>query len=227
MGVDFNQFSVISGQNLIKRNFQTTGYKLKLSDVTFSYNDAQIVLKNFNLEVKRGEMLAIIGESGAGKTTLLYLMTKLFPPDSGSVEVFGKVAAATSTNYIFSESIRANFLMLYENISDEEIFFALKICRLDNFDIDANIGEDGANLSGGERVRLQIALAIAKNPDVLILDEPTAGLNKNLAENLIAAIVEDCKKNNRTLIIITHDFLAWKLEPKTWRKVFLSLIPSP
>ena len=194
-------------------NLPPTTSKLKLSDVTFSYNDAQFVFKNFNLEVQRGEHLAIIGESGAGKTTLLYLMTKLFQPDSGKVEVCGKVAAATSTNYIFSESIRANFLMLHENISDAEILSALKICRLDDFDIDAPIGEDAANLSGGEKVRLQIALAVAKNPDVLILDEPTAGLNKNLAENLIAAIVDDCKKNNRTLIIISHDFLAFSHHP--------------
>lgn len=180
-------------------------YSLKFSNVDFSYNSAQIVLKDFNLEVQRGEHLAIIGESGAGKTTLLYLMTKLFQPDSGSVEVNGKIAAATSTNYIFSESIRANFKIFNGNISDDEILAALKICQLDDFDISAQIGEDGANLSGGERVRLQIALAIAKNPDILILDEPTAGLNKNLAENLIAAIVDESKKNNRTLIVITHD----------------------
>ena len=182
-----------------------TNYALRINNVTFGYNPAQIVLKDFNLEVQRGEQLIIRGESGAGKTTLLYLMTKLFQPDKGSVEIYGKVAAATSTNYIFSESIRANFEMLHENISDEEILTALKICQLESFDIYAPIGEDAANLSGGERVRLQIALAIAKNPDVLILDEPTAGLNKNLAEKLIAAVAADCKKNNRTLIILTHD----------------------
>ena len=180
-------------------------YALKLTNVNFSYNDAQFIFQDFNLEVQRGEHLAIVGESGSGKTTLLYLMTKLFQPDKGSVEVNGTIAAATSTNYIFSESIRENFKILHENISDEEIFSALKICQLNNFDISAQIGEDGANLSGGERVRLQIALAIAKNPEILILDEPTAGLNKNLAENLIAAIVEDSAKNNRTLIVITHD----------------------
>ena len=184
---------------------KSLNYALQINNVTFGYNPAQIVLKDFNLEIQRGEHLAILGESGAGKTTLLYLMTKLFQPDKGTVEIYGKVAAATSTNYIFSESIRANFKMLHENISDEEILSALKICQLENFDIAAQIGEDGANLSGGERVRLQIALAIAKNPDVLILDEPTAGLNKNLAEKLIGAVIDECKKNNRTLIVITHD----------------------
>ena len=191
-------------------------YALKLTNVNFSYNDAQFIFQDFNLEVQRGEHLAIVGESGSGKTTLLYLMTKLFQPDKGSVEVNGTIAAATSTNYIFSESIRENFKILHENISDEEIFSALKICQLNDFDISAQIGEDGANLSGGERVRLQIALAIAKNPEILILDEPTAGLNKNLAENLIAAIVEDSAKNNRTLIVITHDL---NLAEKFFQKI--------
>ena len=191
-------------------------FALKLTNVNFSYNAAQFIFQDFNLEVQRGEHLAIVGESGSGKTTLLYLMTKLFQPDKGSVEVNGTIAAATSTNYIFSESIRENFKILHENISDEEIFSALKICQLNDFDISAQIGEDGANLSGGERVRLQIALAIAKNPEILILDEPTAGLNKNLAENLIAAIVEDSAKNNRTLIVITHDL---NLAEKFFQKI--------
>lgn len=195
---------------IIPNELRTTPYALRIKDVTFSYNAAQIVFKDFNLEIQRGEHLAITGESGAGKTTLLYLMTKLFQPDSGTVEVNGTIAAATSTNYIFSESIRANFEMFHENISDAEISAALKLCHLDNFDIDAQIGEDGANLSGGERSRLQIAIAIAKNPDILILDEPTAGLDKILAEKLLADIIADSNKKNRTLIIFTHDDISIK-----------------
>ena len=91
----------------------------------------------------------------------------------------------------------------------------LQICQLENFDIDSEIGEDAANLSGGERGRLQIALALAKNPDTLILDEPSAGLDKNISEKLIAALVEDSNKKNRTLIIITHDLNL------DWRKISL------
>ena len=160
------------------------------------------------MQIERGEKVLIAGESGAGKTTLLYLMMKILQPDSGEILTSGKVAAATSTNYIFSQSIRFNFEIYAD---DAEILNCLKICQLENFDIDTEIGEDAAKLSGGERGRLQIALALAKNPDVLILDEPTAGLDKNIAENLIAALVEDCNKKNRTLIIITHDLnLDWQ-----------------
>ncbi len=181
----------------------STDFAIEFRNVNFGYSFP--VIKNFNLQVKRGEKLLIIGESGAGKTTLLYLMLKLFQPDSGEILTSGKFAAATSTNYIFSQSIRFNFEIFCENISDAEIFNCLKLCQLENFDIDSEIGEDAAKLSGGERGRLQIALALAKNPDVLILDEPTAGLDKNISEKLIAALIEDSTKKNRTLIIITHD----------------------
>ena len=196
-----------------EKNSSTTDFAAEFCAVDFGYNPAKNIFRNFNLQIRRGEKVAIVGESGAGKTTLLYLLTKLFVPDSGSVKTSGEVAAATFENFVFSESIRANFKILHENISDEEIFSALKISQLAGFDVDSPTGFDGANLSGGERVRLQIALAIAKNPDVLIADEPTAGLDKRRAENLIDALIEDADKKNRTLIIITHDLsIAKKFE---------------
>ena len=191
----------------------STNFAVEFRNVNFGYDFP--VIKNFNLQIERGEKVLIAGESGAGKTTLLYLMTKILQPDGGEILTSGKFAAATSTNYIFSQSIRFNFEIYCENISDTEILNCLKICQLENFDIDTEIGEDAAKLSGGERGRLQIALALAKNPDVLILDEPTAGLDKNISENLIAALVEDCNKKNRTLIIITHDLNF------DWRKISL------
>lgn len=187
-----------------------TDFAVEFRNVNFGYDFP--VIKDFNLQIERGEKVLIVGESGAGKTTLLYLMTKILTPDSGEVLTSGKFAAATSTNYIFSQSIRANFEIY---ATDAEILDCLKICQLENFDIDTEIGEDAAKLSGGERGRLQIALALAKNPDVLILDEPTAGLDKNISEKIIAALINDCNKKNRTLIIITHDLNL------DWRKISL------
>ena len=186
-------------------------FAVRMDNVNFSYGK-QVVLRNFNLNVQRGEFVKIAGESGAGKTTLLYLMTKIFQPNSGTVEVNGKIAAATSTNYIFSASIRENFEILHEKISEEKILSTLKLCQLENFDIDLPIGEDAAKLSGGERGRLQVALAMAGEPEILILDEPTAGLDKNLAAKLLSAVVDDSRKKNRTLILITHDDLNLNLK---------------
>ena len=177
---------------------------VEIKNLTFGYGGEKI-FDDFNLTIERGERLAIVGESGAGKTTLLYLLMKLFPPDKGTISIGGTIAAATFTNVIFSASIRENFHMLHENISDEEIFSSLKLCGLDDFDIDAPIGEDGASLSGGERNRLQVALAVAQDTDILILDEPTAGLDKSRADKLIGKLVAAAQEKNRTLIIITHD----------------------
>lgn len=182
----------------------TVDKAVEIKNMSFGYADEKI-FDDFSLTIERGERLAIVGESGAGKTTLLYLMMKLFKPDKGFVALGGKIAASTFTNYIFSASIRANFQMLNENISDEKILDALKLCGLENFDIDSTLGEDGANLSGGERNRLQIALALAKDADILILDEPTAGLDKICAEKLIENLINAAQIKNRTLIIITHD----------------------
>lgn len=181
----------------------TTNHAVEIKNLTFGYDKP--IFENFSLTIERGEQIAIVGESGAGKTTLLYLMMKLFPPDIGTISIGGTIAAATFTNYIFSASIKENFQMLHENITDEEILSALKLCGLEHFDINSPIGEDGANLSGGERNRLQVALAVAKDTDILILDEPTAGLDKFRAEKLITNLIDDANKNNRTLIIITHD----------------------
>ena len=180
-----------------------TDKAVEIKNLSFGYD--KNIFENFSLTIERGERLALVGESGAGKTTLLYLLTKLFPPDAGTISLGGKISAATFTNYIFSASIRENFKMLHENISDEKIFSALKLCMLGETDIDAPIGEDGENLSGGERNRLLVALAVAKDAEILILDEPTAGLDKIRAEKLIANLLDDAQKKNRTLIVITHD----------------------
>ena len=189
-------------------------FAVEFCGVDFGYTENNFVLKNFNLKISHGEKISIVGESGSGKTTLLYLMTKLFQPDNGTIKTHGKIFAATHENYIFSQSIKFNFEMLHENISDEEIFHALKICQLENFDINSPIGEDANFLSGGERVRLQTALAVAKNPDVLILDEPTAGLDKIRSENLIDNIMKNSAENSQTLIVITHDLNLAKKFPK-------------
>ena len=181
-----------------------TDKAVEIKNISFGYGDEKI-FDDFSLTIERGEKIAIVGESGAGKTTLLYLMMKLFPPDKGTISIGGTIAASTFANYILSTSIRENFQALHENISVEEILSALKICGLENFDIDAPIGEDGANLSGGERNLLQVALALAERAEILIFDEPTAGLDKSRAEKLIAKLISEADEKKQTLIIITHD----------------------
>ena len=189
-------------KKIIPAQIFSTDKAIEIKNLSFGYGGEKI-FDDFNLTIERGEKIAIVGESGAGKTTLLYILMKLFTPDSGSIAINGKISASTFTNYIFSSSIRDNFKILHENINDKEILAALKVVGLENFDINSTIGEDGANLSGGERNRLQIALALAKDAEILILDEPTAGIDRVGVEKLIGNLIASTK--NRTLIIITHD----------------------
>ena len=182
----------------------TADCALSIDHISFGYSTSK-VLNNLQLEVKRGEKIAIIGESGSGKTTLLYLMLGLWQPDSGKIFVNGSISAATVNNYIFSQSVRENFLLLYPNIKEEEILRVLKICQLDYLDLDRELGENGMKISGGERNRLQTALALVTESNILILDEPTAGLDRITATNLIKSIIVETNEKDRTLILITHD----------------------
>ena len=195
----------LENQNNNKNFSQATSHAIEINDVCFSYSPVSIVLKNLNLKVKHGEKIAIIGESGSGKTTLLYLLMRLWNPDSGQIIIDGSTAASTTNNYIFSKSIRENFQILHPNITEEQILNALRICQLKNFDIDRELGENGCKISGGERTRLQIALAFAADSEILILDEPTAGLDVNTKENLMHEIINIANEKDRTLIVITHD----------------------
>ena len=186
---------------------------LGIEHISFGYLTFSKTLLDVNLEVKRGSKIAIIGESGSGKTTLLYLILGLWQPDSGKIIVNGSISAATVNNYIFSQSIRENFSILYPNITEEEIIRVLRICQIDGFDLDREIGENGTKISGGERNRLQTALALAAESDILILDEPTAGLDKITATNLIKSIITEMNEKDRTLIVITHDlFIAQSMD---------------
>ncbi len=131
------------------------------------------------------------------------------------------ISCATTLNYIFSGSIRENFAVLHPHVKEEEQWKYLSICQLDSLiaslpqGIDTPLGENACRLSGGERKRLQIALALASNAPILILDEPVTGLDKDIAHALMDAILDFCKE--RTLLIITHDLPLAKRMDRIYR----------
>ena len=186
--------------NILPIENSSTEIVVAIEHLKFGY-DERIVIDDLNLEVRRAEQIAIVGESGVGKTTLLYLLLGLWKPDGGSIKIRGSIAAATNADYIFAASIRDNFRLLHPDINDETIDECLKFAQLDMLDRNEKIGLDGARLSGGQRCRLQTALALASKSDILILDEPTAGLDRATAERLIDAVMSQ----SSTLIVITHD----------------------
>ena len=203
---------------------QTDAPLVDVRHLSFGYDPALLVLQGLSFAVNSGEHTAIIGESGAGKTTLASLLLRLWECDDGTIRYRGIPAhalslaetralfgAALQGSYLFSTSIRDNFTRLHEGISEERILRALETAQLADVvcalpaGLDEPLGENAARLSGGQRSRLLTALALASDAPVLLLDEPTAGLNAELGERLIRAILTELSAEGRTLIVITHD----------------------
>ncbi|MBF25814.1 MAG: antibiotic ABC transporter ATP-binding protein [Flavobacteriales bacterium] len=192
--------------------------KIEYKNLSFKYHQ-EININNINLEIKKGEKIAIVGESGCGKTTLIELLLKFYNPVSGNIFIDGKnintldtsslFAIVTQNTLLFNDTIKNNLLIgCNNNTSFEQIKDATKkahidktISQLDN-GYNTIIGAKGNNLSGGERQRLAIARAILIDAPILILDEPTSSLDVE-SSKYIQNTLQKIKKN-KTLITITH-----------------------
>lgn len=187
---------------------------LDVKNLCFGYNENDKIIKNITFTLNNCETIAILGESGAGKTTLASVLLNLYKKTSGNIYINGKsydnlsdneirknFSALLQNTHIFNDTIENNFKFVYDDITEEKIRNALKICGL-NLDLNIKIGFDGNNLSGGERTRLLTAIAILSNAPILILDEPTLGLDKKTSEDIIKNIFGSLKKS---IILITHD----------------------
>ena len=197
---------------------------LEARNISFAYQKGLPVLENLSFCIKRGEHTAIIGESGAGKTTLASLLLRLWDVDSGTLLYDGTAhaqltpdaarahfGAALQGSCLFSTSVRDNFERLHEGITEDAMWQALETAQLADVvralpqGLDEPLGENASRLSGGQRSRLLTALALAADAPLLLLDEPTAGLDAARGTKLIAAVLEALDKKGGTLIVITHD----------------------
>ena len=204
------------------KNTENSESCLQAEKLSFSYVPSVPVLKNLNLSLFEGQRVALLGESGAGKSTLLFLLLGLWKPDEGRILLGGRdirdytseelshiMTAATASNQLFNLSIRENFQMLHPEISEEKIWEYLNLCLLSELvdsmpeKLETSLGENAGILSGGERVRLRLALALAGETPILLLDEPTANLDKTTAQKLMDNIL--CHPSNKTMLLITHD----------------------
>ena len=194
---------------------------IRLENVSFSYEDGKPILKNIDLEIPRGKMIAIVGESGAGKTTLVDLIPRFWDVCSGRITLDGKdireVAVKDLRNLmgnvnqdpiLFNDTIFNNIAFGVENATEEQVIAAAKIANAHDFIMEkeqgyqTNIGDRGSKLSGGQRQRLSIARAILKNPPILILDEATASLDTE-SERLVQDALDNLM-STRTTIAIAH-----------------------
>lgn len=195
---------------------------IKFENVNYKYDDSnEYVLKNINLDVKAGEIVAFVGKSGSGKTTLVNLLARFFNTDDGKITVNGvniknihldtyrdKFAIVPQETFLFGGTIKEN-ISFGKEVTDEEIISAAKMANAYNFiqedlpnKFETEVGERGALLSGGQKQRIAIARALIKNPEIMILDEATSALDSE-SEKLVQEALDGLMEG-RTTFVIAH-----------------------
>ena len=210
--------TITSKENaFIKKSFED---KISISKINFAYNEEK-VLENFTLNVPKGKMIALVGQSGSGKSTIANLLTRFYDIQDGDISIDNVsikdwdihalrdlMGLVTQDSILFNDSIKNNILIGKPNATNEEIIEALKIANAYEFikdlpnGIETNIGDAGGKLSGGQKQRLSIARAVLKNPPIMILDEATSALDTE-SEKLVQIALENMMQN-RTSIVIAH-----------------------
>lgn len=194
---------------------------IKFTNVCFSYNEEKEILHNINLEVNKGETIAIVGNSGGGKSTLVNLIPRFYDVTDGVIAIDGvdvrdislnslrkNIAMVFQDNFLFTGTIRENILMGNPNATEEELQNAVQSAHLEEMladmpmGIDTELGERGTSLSGGQRQRVAIARAMVRKSPIVILDEATSAL-----DNKSEAVVQKALDNliqNKTVFVIAH-----------------------
>ncbi|EJO77559.1 ABC transporter ATP-binding protein [Leptospira interrogans] len=195
---------------------------LSFNNVTYMYPGAKNpAIQEINLEIAKGETIALVGASGAGKSTLVDLVPRLIDPQEGKVLIDGidlrdldlsnlrkRIGIVSQQVFLFNGSIRENICYGNQNVTEEQLrtaceqAFAMEFILSFEEGLDTIVGERGVMLSGGQRQRIAIARALLLNPEILILDEATSALDTE-SERLVQEALESLYKN-RTVIIIAH-----------------------
>lgn len=194
--------------------------QVQLKNISFKYDD-EYVLKNFSLQVPKGQTVALVGQSGSGKSTIANLVTRFYDVNEGEIlidninikdftkeSLRGLLGLVTQDSILFNDTVKNNISLGKENATLDEIMEASKIANAHDFiselpnGYDTNIGDSGNKLSGGQKQRLSIARAVLKNPPIMILDEATSALDTE-SERLVQDALEKMMRN-RTSIVIAH-----------------------
>lgn len=194
---------------------------ISFEHINFEYVKNLKVINDLSLEVKKGETIAIVGNSGGGKTTFVNLLPRFYDIQSGVIKIDGVdikeftieslrslISVVFQDNFLFSGTIKENILMGNFNATEEEIKSVIKSSHLDEFldslpeGVNTEIGERGTTLSGGQRQRVAIARAMIRNSPIVILDEATSALD-NESEAIVQRALDNLMKN-KTVFVIAH-----------------------
>lgn len=181
------------------------------------FENVKFIKEYDDFSIDKNEVVFVVGKSGSGKSTLLKLINNTLQMKSGRifykdenilnikpVELRRNIIMTSQENFLFDMTIRENFHEFYklrdlEELTDEEI---TKFLKITNFDVDLNLNVE--KLSGGEKQRVFLAIALSLDPDVLLLDEPTSALDNKTAFDMMKNIVDYCKHNDITLVVVSH-----------------------
>ena len=181
------------------------------------FENVKFIKEYDDFTINKNEIVFVVGKSGSGKSTLLKLINNTLQMKSGRifykdtnilnikpVELRRNIMMTSQENFLFDMTIKENFHEFYklrdlENLTDDEIVKFLKIA---DFDVDVNL--DVEKLSGGEKQRVFLAIVLSMRPAVLLLDEPTSALDSDTAFNMMKNIVDYCKHNDITLVVVSH-----------------------
>lgn len=194
---------------------------IKIEGLSFQYPESdEYVLRDINLEIKKGEAIGFVGGSGAGKSTLIDIIIGLINPTSGTISVDQKsiyddltgwqlnIGYIPQSIFLADDTVKANIAFCLDEVDEKRLKEVIKAAHVDVFmdslqdGLDTVVGENGARLSGGQRQRIGIARAIYNNPDVLVMDEATSALD-NISERIVVQAM-DKMKGERTILMIAH-----------------------
>lgn len=202
------------------KSFDRFEKDIEYKNLNFKYIE-DYVLRNINLKIEKGKMIALVGQSGSGKSTLVDLLPRFYDVIEGEIIIDGNniqdikikdlrslMGIVSQESILFNDTIFNNIAFGIENVTEEEIIAAAKVANAHEFILQTehgyqtNIGDRGSKLSGGQRQRISIARAVLKNPPILILDEATSALDTE-SEKLVQDALFKLMKN-RTSIVIAH-----------------------
>jgi ATP-binding cassette subfamily B protein len=204
-----------------KENWEPIEGNISFENVTFYYNEKERILENFNLEVKKGQTIALVGETGSGKSTIVNLICRFYEPVDGKIKIDGidykkrsinwlheNIGYVLQSPHLFSGTIKENLMYGKLDATDEEVVEAAKIVNAHDFIMElpnkyeTQVGEGGGKLSTGEKQLISFGRAIIRNPSIFVLDEATSSIDTETERKIQSALERILK--DRTSFIIAH-----------------------